>query len=525
VLPFTAVGGGSDEQVYCDGFTETVTASLARETSLQVPSARDIREKHVASIDEARTQLGANLVLTASWQRVGENARINLSLVDTKTGKQLRTETITEPADDLFTLQDQVVLKSFRMLQVEPPGGSAAQQLAHGTTVPTAYDFYLQGIGYLQRYERLENVESAITVLQRAIQEDPKYAQAQAALAEAYWYKYKATREPQWVEKSKAAVKAAEYLDSQLPEVELAIGNLNDRTGAHPAAVSDFQRVLERDPENVEAYIGLGRAYNSLNHATEAEQSFRRAIEIKPSCWSCYNELGAFLNSQSRYREAAEAWKRVTELAPDNVFGYQNVGAAYLYMGQFEMANTYFQRGLEIAPNTPDLYANAGTVSFFMERFEEDVEFTKKAIALRPEKYDYWGNLADGYRMIPGQAQNAATAYRRAIPLAQKELGVNPGDSDVLSSLATYYSRTGDAGRARKYLDSALQASPNDVDVLRVACLVHLEEGDKKESFTWLAKAVHAGYPRGQLTANPELAALRSDPEFTRLVEQAVSFK
>jgi eukaryotic-like serine/threonine-protein kinase len=525
VLPFTAVGGGSDEQVYCDGFTETVTASLARETSLQVPSARDIREKHVSSIDEARTQLGANLVLAASWQRVGENARINLSLVDTKTGKQLRAETITEPADNLFTLQDQVVLKAFRMLQVEPPGGSAAQQLAHGTTVLTAYDFYLQGIGYLQRYERPENVESAITVLQRAIQEDPKYAQAQAALAEAYWYKYRATREPQWVEKSKAAVKAAENLDSQLPEVELAIGNLNDRTGAHPAAVSDFQRVLERDPENVEAYIGLGRAYNSLNHPAEAEQSFRRAIEIKPSCWSCYNELGAFLNSQSRYREAAEAWKRVTELAPDNVFGYQNVGAAYLYMGQFEMANTYFQHGLQIAPNTPDLYANAGTVSFFMERFEEDVEFTRKAIALRPEKYDYWGNLADGYRMIPGQAQNAATAYRRAIPLAQKELDVNPGDSDVLSSLATYYSRTGDAGRARKYLDSALQASPNDVDVLRVACLVHLEEGDKKESLKWLAKAVRAGYPRGQLTANPELAALRSDPEFARLVQEAISFK
>ena len=201
------------------------------------------------------------------------------------------------------------------------------------------------------------------------------------------------------------------------------------------------------------------------------------------------------------------------------------MGAAYLYMGQFEMANTYFQHGLQIAPNTPDLYANAGTVSFFMERFEEDVEFTRKAIALRPEKYDYWGNLADGYRMIPGQAQNAATAYRRAIPLAQKELDVNPGDSDVLSSLATYYSRTGDAGRARKYLDSALQASPNDVDVLRVACLVHLEEGDKKESLKWLAKAVRAGYPRGQLTANPELAALRSDPEFARLVQEAISFK
>ena len=45
VLPFKAVGGGSDDQVYCDGFTETVTAGLAREPSLQIPSApRDSRQ-------------------------------------------------------------------------------------------------------------------------------------------------------------------------------------------------------------------------------------------------------------------------------------------------------------------------------------------------------------------------------------------------------------------------------------------------------------------------------------------------
>ena len=125
VLPFTAVGGGSDEQVYCDGFTETVTAKLASDPSLQVPSAIEIRAKNVTSIEKARTQFGANLVLVASWQRVGHSARINLSLIDTKTGQQLRTDTITEPANDLFSLQDQVVLKAFRMLQVQPSASNA----------------------------------------------------------------------------------------------------------------------------------------------------------------------------------------------------------------------------------------------------------------------------------------------------------------------------------------------------------------------------------------------------------------
>jgi tetratricopeptide (TPR) repeat protein/TolB-like protein/predicted Ser/Thr protein kinase len=523
VLPFTAVGGASAEQVYCDGFTETVTAKLARDPSLQVPSALEIRAKNVTSIDQARTQLGANLVLVASWQRVEQSARINLSLIDTKTGQQLRTDTITEPADDLFSLQDQVVLKAFRMLQVQPSGGNA-QLMDHGTTVLTAYDFYVQGIGYLQRYERLENVESAIILLQRAIKDDHNYAQAEAALAQAYWYKYSATKDPQWAEQAKAAVKAAENLGSRLPDVQLAIGNLNLRTGAFPAAISAFQGVLGIDPANSDAYLGLGNTYDSLGHTAEAEQAFRHAIEMRPACWSCYNLLGVFLNKHSRYGEAAEAWRKVTELAPDNVWGYMNVGVTYFNTGNFEMADKYFRRGLQIVPDDPDLYSNIGTVSFFLGHFEEDVQYTQKAIALRSQKYDYWGNLADAYRMIPGKADKAGMAYKQAISLAEKQLKVNPSDTDVLSSLALWHSRIGDAVGARRYLGAALRASPNEVDTLRIACLVHLEAGEKQESLNWLQKAVHAGYPREQLLANPELSSLRSQPEFARLVGDAVSF-
>jgi tetratricopeptide (TPR) repeat protein len=397
--------------------------------------------------------------------------------------------------------------------------------MAHGTTLLTAYDFYVQGIGYLQRYEKLENVESSIILFQRAIKEDPNYAQALAGLAQAYWYKYSATKDPQWAEQAKAAVKAAENLNSQLPDVQLAIGNLNRRTGAYPAAISAFQRVVELDPGSLDAYVGLGKTYDSFERPTEAERAFRQAIEIRPACWSCYNQLGVFLNGHSRYREAVDAWRKVTELTPDNVWGYMNIGVAYFNQGQFEIADSYFRQGLRLAPDNPDLYSNVGTVSFFLGRFEEDVQYVQKAIDLQPQRYDYWGNLGDGYRMIPNQASKASMAYKQAITLAEKQLKVNPSDTDVLSSLALHYSRIADAGRARKYLVAALRASPNDVDILRIACLVHLEAGEQRESLTWLEKAVHAGYPREQLVANPELAGLRSQPEFDRLVGEAVSFK
>jgi len=271
--------------------------------------------------------------------------------------------------------------------------------------------------------------------------------------------------------------------------------------------------------------MGLGSAYDSIGRTSEAEQAYRNAIKTQPACWSCYNTLGVFLNEHSRYAEATDAWREVTELTPDNVWGFMNVGASYFNMGQLEMAKTYFQRGLQIEPDNADLYANIGTVSFFLGRFEEDVNYTKKAIALGPKKYQYWGNLADAYRMIPGEANKASEAYKQAVLLAEEQLKINPKDLDVLSSLALNYSRTGNDRQARKYLDLILRARPNNVDVLRIACLIHLEAGEKQESFKWLEKAVHAGYPREQLTENPELASLRQEPKFARLVQEAVSFK
>jgi serine/threonine protein kinase/tetratricopeptide (TPR) repeat protein len=523
VLPFTAVGDAPSEEVYCEGFTETVTAKLARDPSLQVPSALEIRAKKINSIDEARIQFGANLVLVASWQRVEHSARINLSLIDAKTRRQLSTDTITEPADDLFSLQDQVVLKAFRMLQVQPSGRSASQLRDHGTTVLTAYDFYVQGIGYLQRYERLENVELAITLFQRAIMADQNFAQAQAALAQAYWYKYSATKDPQWAEQATRAVEAADKLESELPEVQLAIGYLNRRTGAFSAAITAFQRVLEIDPGNSNAYLGLGSTYDSLGRTADAEQAFRRAIEIRPACWSCYNLLGVFLNNHSRYTEAADAWRKVIDLAPDNVWGYMNVGDTYLSTGDFAMADKYFQRGLQVAPDDPDLYSNLGTVSFFLGHFEEDVQYTQKAIALRPEKYDYWGNLGDAYHMISYGADKATVAYKKAILLAEQQLKINSDDPDVLSSLAHYYSRAGFGAESRRYLTKALQISPNDLDILLIACVIDLEGGAREQALKMLEKAVHAGYPRAQLVSNPELASLRSEPKFNQLIGEAIS--
>jgi serine/threonine protein kinase/tetratricopeptide (TPR) repeat protein len=527
VLPFRAVDHSPEEEARCDGFTETITAKLAQAPSVEVAPAESVREQQVGTFEKARTQLGANLVLYGSWQQAGESAVINLVLVevDRKPEKQLRSETVKGTASDMSGLQDRVVLAALRMLHVGLSPDDARDLTAHTTNVLPAYDYYVQGIGYLQRYEKPENVDLAIRLFQRAIAEDGSYAQAQAALAQAYWYKFTASGDPQWVVQAQSAVKAAESLNSKLPEVQLAIAEQYRRSGMYAEAVTAFLRDTDLDPANVEAYQGLAQAYDSLGKTPEAERALRHAVGLRPGCWSCYNALGEFYYGHARFLDAVQAWQKVIDLTPDNVWGYLNVGDVYLNWGEFEKAGDYFHRALAVDPNDADSYSNLGTVSFYTRHYEEGVRYCQKAIGLRPKQYDYWGNLGDAHQMIPADTAEAAKDYRQAILLGEEQLKVNPRNAMLLSLLALYHARIGEADRSGDLLAEGLNLDPNSPNVMYLAGLVHLANGEGKESLNWLEQAVHAGYPRGLIAADPELDRLHSDPAFERLKNEAQTYR
>jgi len=527
VLPFRAVDHIPEEEARCDGLTETVTAKLAQVPAVEVAPAESVREHHVDTFARARTQLGANLVLYASWTQMGSAIVINLALVqvDRKQEKQLRADTLQGIGNDVADLQDRVVLSALRMLQVEVSPADQKGLTAHGTDAPLAYDYYVQGTGYLQQYEKPQSLDAAIALFQHSINEDPRYAQAYAALAQADWYKYTATKDTQWADRAKAAVTSADNLGRGLPEVLVATGDLKMRTGDYAGAAADLEQAVKLDPKNVDAYPRLGRAYNVLGRTEQAEWAFRQGILLSPRRWQCYDSLGEFLYRHARYKEALQSWRKMIDLSPDNVFGYMNVGVYYYQVGDFSHAADYFQRGLELDPDNPDLYADAGTVNFFLRRYSEAARLTEKAVDLQPIDFVNRGNLADAYREIPGKQQKALQNYRQAIALAEDSLRVNPNDAATLSSLALYYARTGNLPASESTLARALKLDQDDVDVLQIACLVGLEAGDKHAALEWLEKAVRAGYPRGQLLANPELDRLRAEPQFASLAREAKSYE
>ena len=517
VLPFRSIAAEAQDQAYCAGLTETVTTKLAGLPSLQVPPTSEVREHKVDSIERARTELGANLVLQASWQHAGDDVRINLSLIDSRTAKQLRTDTITAHAKDLFALQDRVVLSALDMLNIQVQPRQEQELIAHGTIVLSAYDFYMQGLGYLGRSDQPQNADNAIALFQRALKEDPSYALAQAGLGRSYLLKYDDTKEKQWIQSARQACEGAVSLDARLAAGHICLGSLYNSTGKYEKAIPEFRTAAEREPTSDDAYGGLAWGYEQSGQFQAAEQTCEKAIKLRPAYWGNYNRLGRFYMGRGNYQKAVPMFQRVTELTPDNRWGYTNLGVAYYNLGRLDEAAAMWRRTLEIRPDAT-AYSNLGTLTFFTGRYAESVGPFEKAVELEPQSYWCWGNLADAYRWTPGKQDRATAAYARAIGLAERALEVNPRDTEALGSLAMYEAKSGGLEKARTLIGQALAIAPKDGEVLSSAMEVYTLAGERQKALDCLKSAVQGGYSLSELKANPELAGLRNDPSYRELM-------
>jgi eukaryotic-like serine/threonine-protein kinase len=521
VLPATGAAG-PDDSAFNDGLVETLTSRLTTLTEkhpLAVIPASEVRARKVATVDAARAEFGVNLGLVISVQRAGEQERVNYSLVDAGSHQQLRGGTITAPRGDPFALQDQVSasIAEALELQLQPQEKRALQ--AHGTSEPAAYDFYLQGRGYLQDYRKHENVDNAITVFRRALEKDPGFAAAYAGLGETYWRKFELSHENQLVGEANKACREANQRDTKLSEAHACLGIVSQGTGNYENAAKEYRLAAEIEPTLDSAVAGLARAYVSLNRLDDAEKAFRAAIALRPNYWAGYNRLGTFYVQHGKYEQAAQMFSQVVSLAPDSFMGYNNLGDVRMYEGRNAEAIPLLQRSLEIR-KTADATSNLGTAYFQLERYADAAAAYEQSTQLDPRNHLAWGNLGDAYFWSAGRRQDAAAAYHKAIELAGQALRVNPRDALVLSCVSLYHGMLGERSLALEYMKQAIQLEPKRPDLLLNAAIVYEQLGEHDQSLNTLEEAVRAGLDPAQLRQLPNFGSLRDLPRFQKLVSR-----
>jgi len=517
VLPFDNIGKNPETEIVTDGLMDSMTSKLSNldvgQQSLWIVPASVVRSRKVEDPSAALRDLGATLVVKGSIQRQGQDVRLTLNLIETKNLRQIGSVELEDRAGDISALQDEAVLRLAKMMDIAGSPGMLRQ--AGSNVAPAAYESYLKALGYMQRYDKPGNLDSAIRALTEAVSSDPHFAVGFAALGEAYRLKYQVDHDPKWIEEASANCRRAQELDDRLPGTYVTLGRIHEDLGKHDLAVQEFQRTLELNPRDADALSGMAHAYENAGRVADAEAAYQKAIALRPDYWDGYNSLGLFYDRQRRFDEAIAQIRHAIELTPDNAQAYFNLGAVYLDTADPKKvpdAERALRKSLELSPSYP-AYANLGYLYLQQKRYVESAAMTEKAMQLNDRDYLGWENLATAYTAL-NQKDKANVARAKELALLEDMATLKPRDPQLQVSLGLLYARKLKADLAVPRLQSALVLAPDDPAILVNAGEAYELLGDRRQAIQLVASAIQKGYSLDDLKRDPDAQSILSDPKF-----------
>jgi TolB-like protein/class 3 adenylate cyclase len=348
VLPFTNMSEDPEQDFFADGMTDELITNLSKISGLLVISRNSsfFYKGKTIPIKQVVNELDVKYVLEGSIQRVGDRVRIRAQLIDGASDHHIWAESYDAIMEDIFDLQDKITKNIASILAVKLTTNEQNRLETKETTSIQAYDAFVKGWEYLHR-ETPDELEQAISLFEEAIELDPMYSRAQAALAWAYlnsstrfkWQDFiephhrlmlmarkhleLAMRNPtstshlvaskmalfrRQYEESFAQAEFALAFDANDPESNLNMAMVFMATGKPEKALEFVNKTLQLDPRNMGAPLAAaGMAYFILGDLQKAATMTERAIDHNPTIAGRYESLSAIYALLGRIQDAQVA--------------------------------------------------------------------------------------------------------------------------------------------------------------------------------------------------------------------------
>jgi TolB-like protein/class 3 adenylate cyclase len=189
VLPFDNMSKDPEQEYFADGISEDLITDLSKIPNFLVISRLSsftYKGKSI-KIQQIAEELGARYVLEGSVRKAENNVRINAQLIDATTGHHLWADRYDSNIRDIFALQDKITQEIATALEVKMTEDEQDRLAQKDTNNIEAYEAFLKGstIADSLRYDPAKLAES-LPWFEKAIELDPDYNRAYAALAETY---------------------------------------------------------------------------------------------------------------------------------------------------------------------------------------------------------------------------------------------------------------------------------------------------------------------------------------------------
>ena len=322
VLPFENRSEEKTNGYFADGIQDEILTRLARIDDLKVISRTSTQRYKSApdNIPEIARQLGV-AHLEGSVQKSGEQVRVNVQLIKADTDGHIWAEVYDRKLTDIFSVQSDIAENIARALRAKLTPGERRAVAAKPTQNPEAYDAYLRGLALWNGLSvSPETLQKAEEFFRRAVELDPKFAQAWANLSIVQTFVY-AEFDPmtQRLVDAKRALETSMRLEPDLGDGFLALGlyryrGLRDYDGALEA----FQEALDRGVNRALSLEFMGYVKRRQGRWEETLALHAESSALDPRNAIIFSERAVTLRALRRFGEAHKAVDRALEINPDS---------------------------------------------------------------------------------------------------------------------------------------------------------------------------------------------------------------
>lgn len=437
VLPFVNATGNPDVEYLSEGITDNIINNLSRVSQLRVMSRSAVfrHRKDVFDPQVVGKELGAKAVLVGQISARPAGIAIGVELVEVARGWQLWGATYDCELKDILEIQDTITRQLLVNLKLKLTGEEERRITARYTENAEAYQAYLEGRFHWSLYTR-SGIEKAIGHFRQAIELDPNYALAYAAIIDCYLRL------------------ATNYLP---PE-------------------GDIRRSATGESYHMSGDVGKHEQRIKLRFKWDwkgIERELRRANELRTNYPSIHQWYAAYRRSKHLYRESAsgkeplssssvEADSRLTAQIPsigltpaEEVQIFCSVARDQMAIGNYEAARLIL-RPWSAPGKWPILtYLNAYAAA--------DLLFTTGSL---------FGYIAGSKQVVHGH-RHAEALLNGSVALFE-QLGVKTRSVEARMELTRCYYRQGLLDLARETIIAALAELPADQLELKILALINL---------------------------------------------------
>jgi len=448
VLPFDNLSRDPDNAFFAEGIQDEILTRLAKVADLKV-IARTSSERFKSApenLPDIAKQLGVLNILEGSVQKVNDQVRVNVQLINAMTNAHLWAEIYDRKLSDILSVESEIAKTIADTLQARLSGTEVNAMVKRHTENTQAYQFYLKGRFFWNKRDT-NDLQKALGYFEQAAKEDPNYALAWSGTADVY---------------------------ALLPLFGGA-----DPADAYPKAKEAANKAIALDPNLAEPHADLGLIASLFDFDFALSmREFEKSIALNPNYATAHHWFGdSVLQCIGDFNRAIAEMKRALELDPLSVVFSVDLGVAYYFDGRYQEGIAQTRKAIDLDPNAYYPYYNLGELLEESGDFPGAISEYKKSVALDADPYP----LA-----LLGRAE-ALNGNREAALKILQQLAVSKRYvADY--SVGLVYLGLGDKNQAMDWFEKSFAKRQPDLNTIRFDPLLRPLHGDPR--FEQLAEKI-----------------------------------